>query len=88
MQAGDAGEGLPRMIPTRTAADTNDRGLSLRDRKERRSCTFDACLFFSDDFLSPFLFMEEISQRADPVLRLLPTDRVYVSECRYIICIL
>ena len=88
MQTLDAGEGLLRMIPARTAADPDDCFLSLCDREERRSCTFDAFLFFSDDFLSPFLFMEEISQRADPVLRLLPADRVYVSECRQIIGIL
>ena len=88
MQALDAGDGLLRMIPARAAADPNDRFLSLRDRKERRSCTFDACLFFSDDFLSPFLFMKEVRQRADPVLRSLPADRVYVSECRHIIGIL
>ena len=88
MQASDAGDGLLRMIPARAAADPDDRFLSLRDRQERRSCTFDACLFFSDDFLSPFLFMEEVSQCADPVLRLFSADRVYVSECRHIIGIL
>ena len=80
MQALDAGEGLLRMIPARTAADPDDCFLSLRDRQERRGRMIDACLFFSDDFLSPFLFMEEISQRADPVLRSLPSDRVYVTD--------
>lgn len=88
VKALDAGEGLLRMIPARTAADPDDCVLSLCDRKERRGRMIDACLFFSDDFLSPLLFMEEISQRADPVLRSLPADRVYVSECRHIIGIL